>query len=510
MQAANRVIKNTGILYAKMGITMFISLYTTRLILNSLGVTDFGIFNIVGGAIAMLGFLNASMASATQRFMSFAEGEGNNEKQIKIFNVSLILHFFISIIVGIVLLVLGFLFFSGILNIPMERIHAAQMVYYFMILSTMFTIMTVPYDAVLNAHENMLYYSIVGIVESLLKLTVAIIIVNTNSDKLILYGLLMACVSFFIMLIMRVYCNKKYTECQFNPKSFYDKSLMKEMTNFAGWSLMTTAVTMISNYGLGIVLNIFFGTLLNAAQGIANQISGQLSLFSNNMMKALAPVIVKTEGAGNRSNMLKAASFGGKTGFMLSMIFMAPFIVEAPYILHIWLKNVPDYAVVFSRLVLLQVLFESFLNSLSQSIMAEGNIGKATIVRTIHNIIYLPIICVVFYFKYDAQYMYYLMLFKTIVAILIVLYFNKVNCGLKISHYIKEVLFPCTMTLIIIIGVLLFVKNGFSESLIRVLSNCAISFFITILAYYYIILNQEEKNMAKEVIIQLSFKLKRK
>ena len=168
MSTANRVIKNTGYLYAKMGVTMFISLYTTRLILNSLGATDFGIFNIVGGAIAMLGFLNAAMASATQRFMSYTEGEGNKEKQKSIFNVSVVLHLLISLLVGVVLLIAGYFFFNGILNIPSDRIFAAQVVYGSLIVSTMFTVMTVPYDAVLNAHENMLYYSIVRTYQALM------------------------------------------------------------------------------------------------------------------------------------------------------------------------------------------------------------------------------------------------------------------------------------------------------------------------------------------------------
>lgn len=170
---------------------MFISLYTTRLILDSLGISDFGIFNIVGGAIAMLGFLNAAMASATQRFMSYSEGEGNKEKQKSIFNVSIILHLGISIIVGFLLIIAGYFFFNGILKIPESRIFAAQVVYGSLIISTIFTIITVPYDAVINAHENMKYYAIIGILEAVLKLLIAFYCVYTSHDKLITYGILM-------------------------------------------------------------------------------------------------------------------------------------------------------------------------------------------------------------------------------------------------------------------------------------------------------------------------------
>ena len=210
---AKRVIKNTGFLYAKMSITMFISRYASRLILNSLGAADFGSFNIVGGAIAMLGFLNGAMASATQRFMSYSEGEGNKEKQKCIFNISLALHFVISILVGIILLAAGFVFFNGVLNIPSNRIFAAQVVYGSLIVSTMFTVMTVPYDAVMNAHENMKYYALVGIIESLLKLFVAFVCVYTFYDKLIVYGILMACIPLITLTIMRIYCNRQYAEC---------------------------------------------------------------------------------------------------------------------------------------------------------------------------------------------------------------------------------------------------------------------------------------------------------
>jgi O-antigen/teichoic acid export membrane protein len=311
-RASKRVAFNTLILYAKVGITMFISLYTTRLILNSLGASDFGIFNIVGGAIAMLGFLNAAMAGATQRFMSYAEGAGDKEKQKSIFNISVILHLGIAILVGIVLLIAGYFFFHGILNIPADRVHAARMVYYFMIVSTMLTVMTVPYDAVLNAHENMLYYAIVGIIESVLKLAVAFVVVYTLSDKLIVYGLLMACISLLVMIIMRVYCKRNYAECEFRSRRYYDKGLMREMAGFAGWSLLGQASSIVSNYGIGIVMNMFFGTIVNATQGIANQVSGQLGVLGTSIKKSLSPVIAKSAGANNNELMTKSTIWGTK------------------------------------------------------------------------------------------------------------------------------------------------------------------------------------------------------
>jgi O-antigen/teichoic acid export membrane protein len=439
MQPANRVIKNTGILYAKMGITMFISLYTTRLILNALGANDFGIFNIVGGSIAMLGFLNASMAGATQRFMSFAEGVGDTKRQISIFNVSIILHFLIAIFIGIALLGMGYFFFNGILNIPEDRIDAAKLVYFFMIVSTMFTIMTVPYDAVLNAHENMLYFSLVGIIESVLKLSVAIVIVFTSSDKLIIYGLLMACISLFIMVIMRIYTHRKYTECIFAPTKFFDKNLMKEMTGFAGWNFLGSASSIIAGYGSGIVLNHFHGTILNAANGIAGQINGQLLVFSNTMQKALNPIIAKSEGGGNRELMIKATLTGSKFSFLIFAFFCIPFLIETPFILKFWLKNVPEWTVIFCRLAIVYTLIEQISITLGTAISAVGIIKKFKIYSSIVVILNFVALYIIFKLGFKPYFMPIIAILVGITITLMKLYYANKLCGITYIVFFREV-----------------------------------------------------------------------
>lgn len=236
--AANRVAKNTGILYARMAITVFISLYVTRLVVAALGTKDFGIFNIVGGAIAMLTFLNVAMASASQRFMSYVHGEGNQIKQKRIFNVSVILHFLIGIAVVLLLEIAGYFFFNGILKIDSERVYAAKLIYQFLIVSTFFTIISVPYDAVINARENMLFVAVTGIIEALLKLAIAFYITFTNNDKLISYGLLMALLTILLLIIKRIYCHLKYEEVVINIRKYFDKALFKEIGGL--WWLVIT------------------------------------------------------------------------------------------------------------------------------------------------------------------------------------------------------------------------------------------------------------------------------
>jgi O-antigen/teichoic acid export membrane protein len=496
---AKRVVMNTGILYAKMGITMFISLYTTRLILNSLGASDFGIFNIVGGAIAMLGFLNAAMAGATQRFMSYAEGEGNKDKQKSIFNISLVLHFGIAVLLGIVLLGAGYFFFNGILNIPEERMYAARMIYYFMIVSTMFTVMTVPYDAVLNAHENMLYYAIVGIIESILKLAVALVVVYTLSDKLIVYGALMAAISLFVMIIMRVYCYKKYEECAFSPRKYYDKALMKEMSGFAGWNFLKTTCSVIVNYGQGIVLNIFFGTIANAAQGIAIQVNGQVNSFANTMMKALNPVLAKSEGAGNRELMIKATMFGSKLSFFLFAVLFIPVLVEMPYIFSFWLKNVPEFAVIFCRLLMIRTLIEQLYLPISSSINAHGNIKKHSYVSSIINCVPLIVSYLLFTLSYPPYYMYVIFIVYSIVDLVTKLYFARKNFSFPVSLFFKKIVFRCAVTLLIVFSLSFIPVLIMNEVFSRLFTVFIISIIFFLLFMWIVGFDAEEKLKLRQI-----------
>jgi len=495
-KTANRVIKNTGFLYGKMGITMFISLYTTRLILNALGASDFGIFNLVGGAIAMLGFLHAAMSGATQRFMSFYEGRGELDKQKQIFNVSLILHFFIALGLGVILLIAGYFFFNGILNIDPNRIYVAKVVYGSLIISTMFTVMSVPYEAVLNAHENMLYYSIVGIIESLLKLTVALIVVYYVGDKLELYGILMACIPLLVLSVMRIYCHKKYSECVIAPKKYWDLLLMKEMTSFAGWNLLGIATSMVSQYGMGIVLNSFFGTILNAALGIANQISGQLMAFSNNMIKAVNPVIVKSEGSGNRIKMLDASMLTAKFSYLMLAFFAIPFIIETPYILSIWLKNIPEWTIVFVRLQLIRSLIEQLTTVLGRSIQAQGDIKSYFKVKSILNILPIILTYISFHYGYPPYYLYITWIFCWgILGGFVTLHFTNKQCNLSYLEFFNRVLLPSIVVTFAMIAIGASISLIINISLFRFFTVCiftSISFFIS---YIFMFMTKTEKSL---------------
>lgn len=495
---ANRVIKNTGYLYAKMGITMFVSLYTTRLILNGLGASDFGIYNIVGGAIAMLGFLNAAMASATQRFMSYAEGEGNKEKQKYIFNISIILHAAIALIVGIALVGAGWFFFSGILSIPSNRVFAAEVVYASLIVSTMFTVMSVPYDAVLNAHENMRYYAIVGIIESFLKLAVAFACVYTSSDKLIVYGLLMAAIPLVTLSIMFGYCHKHYEECILAPRRFYSKPLMKEMTGFAGWNFVGQASSMMGNYGQGIVLNHFFGTILNAALGIAGQMNGLLLVFSNNMLKAVNPIITKSEGSGQREQMVEQATIACKYSFFLLGVLAIPTIIEMPYVLKIWLKEVPNWAVVFCQLQLVRAIIEQTNVAYNTAINSEGNITRYNQVSAAINILPIPLIAILFIYEASPTTMFAVTIgIWGIVLGFMRIYFMKKNCGMGYGYFWREMLWPSIFPFFCAYVIALIPQNLMEANFARLCMTVGLSTIAYCAGFYLTGMKERERVVIK-------------
>lgn len=444
---AYRIAKNTGFLYARMGITMFISLWTTRLVLNALGVSDFGIYSVVGGAIAMLSFLNSSMASATQRFMSYVEGQGLIEKKKEIFNTSILIHVGIALVVLVVLTLCAFIFFNGIFNLSPDRTQAAYVVYGCMVISTVLTVINTPYDAVLNSHENMRYYAVISIFESILKLLVAFACVYSTHDKLIVYGILMACVPAITLTIMKVYCHKKYGECVIAPVRYFNKVTIKEMFGFAGWSLIGTTSSIVGNYGQLLVVNHFYGVVVNTAIGIANQLDGQLHAFSNSMLKALSPVITKTEGGGEREKMLRYASTGCKISFSLMAVFAIPAILEMQFIQEVWLKNVPTWAVFFAQLQIIRSLMEQLTVSYCTAISAEGHIATYQKTNAFANL--LPIICLIFLFSKGCSpvYMYVLNIavFGIVHTIIVVYYVHKL-CFLKYKTFFKEVLRPIVLS----------------------------------------------------------------
>ena len=494
-----------------MGITVFISLYTTRIILSSLGASDFGIFNIIGGAIVMLGFLNSTMSNASQRFMSYEEGRGNIFSKRKVFNISLVLHFFVSIFTLLLLLIAMYPLFNGVLTIDPSRIFAAKVVYISLIISTAITILNVPYDAVINAHEDMLYYSIVGVIESLLRLFIAIICLYSRTDKLIIYGVLMAILPVISFAIMASYCHAKYEECKIAIAKYYDYQLIKNIVSFSGWNFLTAISSLLSAQGIGIVLNHFYGTVLNAAQGIAQQLNGQLSSFSLNLMKALNPVIVKNAGSGNVISMNHIALVGCKYSTYLILLFAVPFMFEMSFILKIWLKEVPEWTQTFCIMQIIVTVLCQMTHSIATSIYAQGNIKQYAIYKSLMNIIPLLLTYLSFLCGGSPYWLYIpMILIWAIGGNIVIIHYAHIECDLDIYDYIKTVVFPILYVIILMsfMGFLVvtFFDNGFIRLILTVVGT-TIGLFGAMCTFG---MTKTEKNNLKDIISYFWLKIKSK
>ncbi len=507
MSAANRVAKNTMILYGRMAITMFISLYATRLILAALGTTDFGIFNLVAGSITMLVFLNNALTGASQRFMSYYQGDGDIIKQKSVFVVSGVIHILVGVIIIILLEVAGIFLFNGFLDIPEGRVLAAKTIYQFLIISTFLNIVTVPYDALINSHENMLLVAILGILESLIKLSIAFSITVYSGDRLILYGALMALMAVLLASIRAIYCKKKYSEVNYSIKKYYSKPVFIEMLSFAGWNLVGTGARVLSIQGMAIVLNTFFGVIVNAAQGVANQITGQLMVFSNTMLKALNPVIAKSEGANNRELMLRATQTGSKLSFYLLAFFSIPIIIEMPAILNFWLKDVPEYAIDFCRLSLIVSAVRQISVTLPSAIGATGKIRGSKIAESVIIVMLLPLAYIMFKAGNTPEYIYYVLILVELLISASRVYYAYIFCGLNLKNYLLNNVFICV--LIFSSTILLSAINIYSgnSEFIRIIIVFGISTVLLLAQVYVFGLNKTEKNQIKMLIIALKKKI---
>lgn len=500
MSTAQRVIKNTIWLYARMAASILVNIFTTRILLQALGASDYGLYNVVGGAITMLGFLTASMSTATQRFISYAEGQGDRDRIKEIFNNAQLVHYGVAAVTALLLIAAAFVFFNGVLNIPEGRETVAMGVYTCMVFSTVFSITIVPYDALLNAHENMRFYSIAGICDVLFKFVIALIVMYADTERLMLYAILMATESWLLRAITKYYCTRHYEESRHTEiRRYYNKNTVKQITSFAGWNLANLATLMFSMYGINLVVNHYFGTELNAALGIATQLSGVLMGVSMNMIKAITPVLVKKEGGHKRDQMLEISYVSCRFSFLLFSFFCLPVMFCIYPILDLWLHTVPEWTAIFCQLMLISTLVDQITVFLFQSLQAEGNIKQYSIVKSIINL--LPIATSITMFAISPTLAPYWALVNVIIGKGILggatnLYYCRRNIGLSIKNFTYKTIFPCiSVTIITIVIGYLITLLGINWFL-----SLIILFIASIPTYWGIGLSKNEQKVALSLI----------
>lgn len=367
-----RIAKNTLLLYFRMILTIVVGLYTSRVVLNTLGVSDYGVYNVVGGIVAMLSFLNSALTAASQRFIAFELGRGDIIKLRKIFCTSVTIHVTLAVIILVIAETIGLWFVNTHLNIEAERMVAANWVYQCSIFTFMLTVLSVPYNSCIVAHEHMNAFAYISILEVTLKLLIVYLLLVISFDKLITYGILVFSVALVVRLAYGIYCKRHFEECTYCFG--FDKGLFNEMFSFAGWSVVGNLGFSFKDQLANIILNLFFGTVVNAARGVALQVNGIISGFSTNFMMALSPQITKEYAAGNTEKSISLVYAGCRYSFFLLLLMVAPVLVNVDYLLRLWLVVVPEYTSEFLCLALITALFYSMAPPLVTALQATGNV----------------------------------------------------------------------------------------------------------------------------------------
>lgn len=486
-----RIARNTVVLYVRMLFTLFVSLFTSRLILGTLGFEDYGLYSVVGGIIVLFTFLNSTMAVATQRFLSFEIGKGDTKSVNEVFCVCLTVHIIIAAIIFIIAETVGLWFLFHKLNIPEYRIFAAHVVYQLSVITTLLGITQIPYNAIIIAKEKMNVFAFISIFEVMLKLFLVILLVYVQCDKLILYSILMTLNSCIIIFIYRTYCVRKFPESKFLVSRNSD--LYKQISSFTGWNLSANLVLMARTQGVNILINIYSGLTVNAARSIAIQVNTMIMQFVSNFQVAVNPQINKLCAVGNNHELIKLVKRSSKFSFLLLSLLIFPFIFEADTILRIWLGNVPDYSVAFTRFVLIATLCDNLSGTLATAALATGNVKRYQIVMSSLLSLCFFISWLILYMGYQPVYVYTVDSAIYLISLFARLILLKSMIGIHISEYFRDVVFRCCLSILpVILCGWIFISN-IDVSVMRFFIAAPTMVTVSALSSFFLALDTNEK-----------------
>lgn len=465
--------------------SMGISLYTSRVVLNTLGVEDFGIYNLVGGIVVLFSFVNGAMTNATQRFLNFEMGKNNTDAIQKVFSVSVNAHL---LIMGIVLLLsetVGLWFLNYKLNIPANRMFAANVVFQFSVLTFCIGILSVPYQATIIAYEKMSLYAWITIFQIFLKLIIVFLLVLFIYDKLILYSILVFGVGLITFLMYHFLCRRKFKTCHYHFT--HDKKIFRELLSFSGWSLFGNVALIGASQGVSMVMNIFLGVAINASMGVAAQVNTAVYGFVSNFQMAFSPQITKTYASNNLVEHKKLIFQASKFSFYLSLIFATPILLNTEYILTLWLKIVPNYAVEFTQLTILGSLFQALSGPFWMSANAIGNIKNYQIGISLIIILNLPLSYFILYYNYSPVYVFIVNLVLSILAYFFRLVYVKSKIKFSFSDVFEKVYFKIIMVSLVNFSILYYLKKVFLLIDHRVFSFLIFSIICVITTLFLIV-----------------------
>lgn len=502
-----RIAKNTLVLYFRLFLTMGVSLFTSRVVLNVLGVEDYGTYNVVGGVIAMFSLFTGSLSAAISRFLTYELGRGDKQKLSLVFSTSVNIQVFMAIVVTILAEIGGVWFLNTHMNIPEGRMEAANWVLQFSILAFAINLISIPYNAAIIAHEKMTAFAYIGILEVVLKLVVVYMLYISPIDKLITYALLLAVVSIVIRLVYSIYCNRHFEECHY--RMVYDKSMLKQMTGFAGWNLLGTGAYLFNTQGVNIATNIFFGVTANAARGVASQVEGVIRQFVNNFTTALNPQITKSYAAGDMQYMFSLVCRGSKFSYFLMFIFAVPFMFETETIMQLWLKNYPPEAPLFLRLSMIGTLFDILGNSTANATWATGNVKRYYIIVGGIGCLVFPISWLCFSLGCAAYSSYVVFAVIYIVLVLVKLYIVQWLMDFPVTKYYREVFGKIIPVSILSFALPTIPYMYIEHQLWRCFVVCTVSMLSTSGIIYVLGLTKGERNMVNAKLSQIMNKVKK-
>lgn len=493
------IAKNTIFLYFRQILTMGVSLYTSRIILQVLGVVDYGVYNVVGGMVAMFAFLNSSLAQATQRFIASGIEKDDTIKQRETFSMLMNVHIIIAIILFLLCETVGLWLFYNKLVIPAEKIDDAFWVMQCSIATLMITVTQVPYNASIFGHEHMNTYAYVSILEVLLKLIIVIVLQFYFNDKLLAYGILVMCVQFIIAMTYRLYCLHKFPNCSY--KFYWSKALFMQIFKFSGWSLIGNLAFTLNSQGMNFLINIFFGPVYNAAKGIATAVESAVSSFVTNFLAASIPQIIKSYASGNLDYCFKLNFKSSKFGFFLFMLISLPLISIITPVLSIWLDKIPERTSIFCVLSLLYIQANTMGGTLQNVVHASGNIKKFQLTNGILKLLPLPFVYILYKCGADINSYLYILISTSIVGLFVQLIaIHYTIHEYNIIAFLKNVTYIELKTFVIP-GILSYVcysviKHTFITSILTFFGILSITAF----SIWGLGLNKSEKEWIKSIV----------
>ncbi len=493
-QNSRRIVKNTLMLYIRTFFIMLTGLYTSRVILEALGVEDFGIYNIVGGVIILFTFLNSALSSAVQRFLNFELGRKKFDVVKRILNVGITIHIAIAIVIFILAETVGLWFVRNELNIPPSRMNSALMVYHISAITTCVNIITIPYNAKIIAYEKMTFFAYIGIVEAFMKLLIAFLLANFSTDRLEGYALLLFCVSVVLFIANFVYCRKTFSTSGYSL--FWDKNLYKQVISFSGWSLLGSVANMSAGQGINVLLNMFYGVTINAAVGITNQVYSSILSFVGNFQTAFRPQIVKSYSNGEVDYLKGLINTTAKLSFVLLFIIAFPIGLNIDFILDIWLVEVPQYTNNFIQLIIIYALIEVFSAPIWMLVQATGRIRNYQII--ISSLIFCNLVLSYIFLKsdYPPVVVYNIKVLLAICYLIVRLMFLKRILNHSLRYYIFKVILP---TLLISVAVALPITFLVSElsDIYKLLISIVLFIPVYALVVYALLLSKGQKEEVK-------------